>query len=251
MTAQSVIELEEDTESSTQTSNLESVLEKKYSTQFFKDTEIYHLTHTKQKSQLDKAYWESLYRDVDFEDDTSQKKEKKKAEKKSRSKTTTRTSPKFSGGNMTAVWYLMSIVLMAVVVWYILRYLNFNNIKNTEADLAYLIDDSLPDEDALRKSDLKTPFEEAYKNGNYKLAFRIRYLDILKLLMKRNHILYKKEKTNLEYLLQVSSQPYYPIFNKLTLSFDTIWYGDLLPNKSDFDLLFLDFNQLEKEVLNA
>lgn len=202
---------------------------------------------------LSKSHWESIYNDVDFEEDTTQLKKKKKKRENQESNETIRqdSSKKVGKPDRKMLWYLVAIVVMGIFIWQALKYLNKGEEQNKDADLDFLLDDEQPDEDSLRKANLKTPFQEAYQMEDYRQAFRIRYLDLLKLLMERNHILYKKEKTNLDYMKQVESKPFAPRFSKLTHAFDAIWYGDLMPEKVELDQLFAEFDLLEKEVLNA
>lgn len=195
--------------------------------------------------------WRSVYRGVSFDTarvkEVPQKPRKYESDRQSSSPFERNVS---KSNNLSWLWYAMAFAMMAAIIFFLYPRLGAWNIRNKEnPDL--LFGDDNPDEEALNKIDLKKPYMKAYEEGDYKMAFRLRYLDLLKQLSQRNWIIYKKEKTNFDYLTQLMSKPVYQPFSRLTMAFDEIWYGEILPSKEQFDLYMTLFDEVGKEIGHA
>jgi hypothetical protein len=190
------------------------------------------------QAEFDRAYWKTLSRNMTFEE--KEKKEKKDSSAKP-SKPLQHTS-RFTPGVLKYAWVLLVLGILAFVIYKLSPGWKRNNLKNKE-QLLISLDDL--DEEQIKAIDVLTPLQEALKNGDYRTAYRLRYLAVLKELINKNIILYKKEKTNYEYLLQLTGLPIYEPFRLLTFNFDGIWYGDLVIDKTRYESLerhFSDFN---------
>ncbi len=205
----------------------------------FDDSAQSYYNRSEPKPEFDRDYWKSLVRDMSFEEkkskpkDTTAKKEVKAKEK--------------PGGTglpfMKYLWIIIVILILAIVVYKFLPAFNKKNIRNKH-NLVIGLDDL--DEDAIKAIEIETPLNMALAEGDYRTAYRLRYLSVLKQLIGRNLILYKKEKTNYEYLLQLTGLPVYEPFRLLTFNFDGIWYGELHIDKTRYELLdehFVNFNR--------
>ena len=67
---------------------------------------------------------------------------------------------------------------------------------------------------------------QALAEKNYALAVRLYYLAILKELSLTNQIKWKKDKTNREYLREMSGKKLASPFRETTLIFERVWYGN-------------------------
>ena len=74
------------------------------------------------------------------------------------------------------------------------------------------------------------------------------YLRTLTNLSDKGLISYTHEKTNSDYLSELSGTSYYKSFFRLTRDFDYTWYGKFELNTESFALVQKDFNQF-KQVL--
>ncbi len=86
---------------------------------------------------------------------------------------------------------------------------------------------------------------KAVQKGNYRLAVRLRFLELLKDMSCKNIISYKQDRTNYDYLLQVQPTQYYNDFFRITRHYEYSWYGkfDVSPEsyaviKNDFENIF-------------
>ncbi len=191
---------------------------------------------------LDSLYWRSQVKNLNFDEDKAlpQDSSKNKKDKKG----TEQNRSGFLASDLKYLWIALAIAILALIVWKFVPQFKQRNIKNRE-NLVIGLDEL--DEDQIRFMDVETPLEQALRNGDYRTAYRLRYLSVIKVLVSKNLILYRKEKTNYEYLLQLSGKDVYEPFRQLTFNFDGIWYGDLAIDKDTYkalDQYFVTFNTL-------
>ncbi len=89
-------------------------------------------------------------------------------------------------------------------------------------------------EDNLEEVVLGNYIQDAIQAGNFALATRLYYLDILKSLSKAHHIKWKKDKTNRDYLNEMQSSLLFDKFQYITLVFENVWYGNRSIEDSSF-----------------
>lgn len=90
--------------------------------------------------------------------------------------------------------------------------------------------------------------KHAIKNGDYRLATRYLYLQSLQQLIVAGAIIYSQDKTNYQYLMEISNQPYRQEFSLLTLRYEYAWYGYFLLDEASFTALQKKFTSFNKQV---
>jgi hypothetical protein len=90
--------------------------------------------------------------------------------------------------------------------------------------------------------------DKAAAKGNYRLAVRLLYLQLLKNLSEKNIIRYKQDKTNLDYLLELHPTPYYRNFFKVTRDYEYSWYGQFPVSEDAYRLIRSDFDRFDQET---
>jgi hypothetical protein len=68
--------------------------------------------------------------------------------------------------------------------------------------------------------------DSALQGGNYRRAVRLSYLQALKLLNDQQHIEWRRDKTNQDYLREITNQEVKEHFNSLSYYFAYAWYGN-------------------------
>ncbi len=68
---------------------------------------------------------------------------------------------------------------------------------------------------------------EAEAENDYRRAVRLWYLKVLQQLADQGGIRWQRDKTNHEYLAELTPPSLRPAFSRLTYLFEYIWYGDL------------------------
>lgn len=93
--------------------------------------------------------------------------------------------------------------------------------------------------------------DQAVAQGNYRTAVRLMFLRLLKNLSDKNIIQYQQDKTNLDYLLHLSSTNYYSSFFRLSRHFEYSWYGKFDVPADAYRVIATEFNQFEKQIQSA
>jgi len=87
--------------------------------------------------------------------------------------------------------------------------------------------------------------DKAAGAGNYRLAVRLMFLRLLKNLSEKQIIQYKHDRTNFDYLVQLSATRYYNDFFRLTRNYEYSWYGHFEVNPELYKKIKTEFEQFE------
>ncbi|MFL5810927.1 MAG: DUF4129 domain-containing protein [Flavisolibacter sp.] len=150
-----------------------------------------------------------------------------------------------SSGAATFIWLLMIAIFIAALVWY----LSSSNIRlfRKPSTTVYSAEEEAINEDIFG-IDYDHQTKNAIASGNYRLATRLLYLRTLRELADVKLIDYKHEKTNSEYLLQLSGTSYYKEFFRLTRDFEYTWYGKFQLSPEAFDIVQSDFASFKQKL---
>jgi len=156
----------------------------------------------------------------------------------------------------TIMKYVIIVAAIAIIVFILFKLISSTSFKINKKIKSGMEAHTIKEiEDDLENADLDLHLQKAMEAGELKLVLRIYYLMIIKELSLKNWIKWQKNKTNGEYLYEMINRPEYGTFNKLTLQFEKIWYGEQAENKATLEgniQLFKSFfdglknNQFEK-----
>ena len=96
--------------------------------------------------------------------------------------------------------------------------------------------------------DLERAIAEAADSGRYRRAVRLLYLRALRDLAERDLIDYRRERTNADYLKDLSNRPIGPLFEQITLLFEFIWYGDQSIDRLTFPRVHESFTRFQRQL---
>lgn len=170
-----------------------------------------------------------------------------KSEAKSRRKSSASSPyiPKNSGF-WQAFLIVFSVVLIGVLLYFLLRNVSgFNKSISTPVDLTTSLDPSTVEED-----EYQTQLKNALANQDYRLALRINYLIVLRLLIEKNKVEWEKEKTNAHYLLTLKGTPFHDLFFQVVNAFDRVWYGHYAIDAISYEKFASVCNQLLNQLKN-
>ncbi|MEM7486679.1 MAG: DUF4129 domain-containing protein [Bacteroidota bacterium] len=148
--------------------------------------------------------------------------------------------------------YFLKIVpylLLAVLLFLIIRFF----IKANTRSLIYsqqnpnLVDLS-EEERIIKTQDIQKLIKEALSKNDYRLAIRYYYLFILKLLSERELIEWQLQKTNDDYINELSGSSLKNAFAKATLLYDYIWYGEFAIDQQNYSKAEAVFTSLKKSI---
>ncbi len=98
----------------------------------------------------------------------------------------------------------------------------------------------------IHEIDFAKAVDEAVSQRNFRLAVRLLYLQTLKQLSDANRIDYKPDKTNRQYVYELTTSSLQSDFEKLTRQFEFVWYGDFPIDEAQFAALQTTFNQFNR-----
>jgi hypothetical protein len=100
----------------------------------------------------------------------------------------------------------------------------------------------------IEHADINTLIKHAENDHNYRLAIRYYYLLVLKTLSLKNHIKFEDDKTNNEYLNEISTKPFSKDFAYTAYLYTYIWYGEFPLNNDKYNKAKRNFSNLLKQV---
>ncbi len=100
----------------------------------------------------------------------------------------------------------------------------------------------------IENADINTLIQNAENDNNFRLAIRYYYLLVLKNLSLKNHIKFEDDKTNTEYLNEISKKPFSKKFAYISYLYNYIWYGEFPLNISEYNKAKSNFVTLLNQV---
>jgi hypothetical protein len=146
------------------------------------------------------------------------------------------------------VKWTIYIICGAVILYVILKLTNTNIrglIYNQSQRGRLAFQES---EENIHQLDFATLLKEAIAKGDYNRAIRLYYLRTLKTLSDKNSIDWRINKTNHDYVQELSNTELASGFRSLTILFEYICYGDFHMNQADFEEASAQFNTFDEQV---
>ena len=198
-----------------------------------------------QRHDFDEKKWASLKEGIDY----SGPKKKEKAKKKPKKEVET---PDSGIKGLGGVFKILGIViLVGLLVLLIVKMAGGENLfgpKNSKIQPSVSQSEIDKIEENLHEAELSDPIQRAIAAGDYPMAVRLYYLAVLKELSLKNHIRWKRDKTNGAYLRELAGSPLFGNVQEVTLAFERVWYGKVELSKPDFEQLEI---KLKKAVATA
>jgi hypothetical protein len=148
----------------------------------------------------------------------------------------------------TLVW----LIIIGGFGVFLVIWLSGNNIRlfrRRPPPVALSGDEAMPEDIfAIRYED---EIRKALAREDYRLAVRLHFLKILRLLADRQLIRYQHDKTNLEFLLQVRSRSWYDAFFRATRHFEFAWYGQFAVDAGAYQAIADTMNDLERKIIST
>lgn len=208
---------------------------------------------------FDKKEWKEITDGVDYTLSTSKRVEREGKKELNNEPIKTKRqrnfkSP-FSGFSAEGLSGFSKIVLLILAVVGLAIFIRFlvlsreekvkTNVKLSEANAHEVLEHI---EQNLDKANIASYIDQAINNGQYSLAIRLYYLDVVKALSGKNVIRWKKDKTNNDYIAEAKPSPFGNDFEAITRGFERIWYGNMILNQSDFNHIQPGFVKLLNKI---
>ncbi|MEM6830853.1 MAG: hypothetical protein AAF551_10095 [Bacteroidota bacterium] len=208
-----------------------------------------------QNKPLSDEKWEKLRAKVEYSKSGTKNKSKKQAqgtESEKGKKSTPLASEGESSGSVLNLGPIVQILIIVLFIGFIaaLLYLLITNIsvkKNPDieangGDLAEKIEDNFT------MGNLEKWLKHAIEQKDYYLMLRVYFLLALKNLENHKLIIWKKEKTNWNYIQELNDHHFQPAFIKMVNEFDRLWYGEKGYSEEELISKIKQFKQFAKSI---
>lgn len=191
--------------------------------------------------KFDEKKWKEIVGATDYSEDPPELKEPEKRKDRSFS------FPGISPQLFRAIAFAVVFALFAFILYYVSRNTSFNKSpKKTKP-----VDATRPVEN-IDELDIESLLRDALAAGDFRLAVRIHYLLLLKKLNEAGFIVWKKDKTNRDYLTELyGRESCYDDVRNLTLVYELVWYGNRSVSQDSFQRLSGDFESVNRQILQA
>lgn len=141
--------------------------------------------------------------------------------------------------------YLIIFLVVGFVIWLFYKLNPGSQFLRTKEDPSVFFTE---EEEIIRTKDIKRLIKKALEHKDYRLAVRYYYLLILKKLTDAQLIEYEFDKTNSDYIREISSEGIGQNFIKATNLYDYIWYGNFEVTETDYYKAQTTFTNLESQI---
>lgn len=193
--------------------------------------------------KFDNARWKKIVGNTDYNE---KKPEKKKDETKSGESDGNRAIAPWGGAAFRLIAYLVLIGVVILLLYLVLKNISLKQ-KLTKTNIAR--EDYEAPVENIEEIDIDNWLRQARAEGNLRLAIRLYYLGLLKKLNETGLIIWKKDKTNRDYLTELFSRnEYFDEVKTLTLSYEQIWYGEHHLTTESFEKITAGFETVYNKL---
>jgi len=150
------------------------------------------------------------------------------------------------------IWFVFRVlpyIVLGLLIFLLVRFfLKVNSNALVGKDKAQSTVNFSEEEQIIKNEDINSLISEAIKNKNYRLAIRYYYLLSLKLLSEASLITWQPQKTNADYINELTNSELKPDFQNITKIYDYVWYGEFDINELKYESLKLPFQSLNSNI---
>lgn len=141
--------------------------------------------------------------------------------------------------------YLILGGFIGLMIWLFIRIFPARSLlEEPESPQVFLNDE----ENIVRSENIGELIDKAIKDGDYRLAVRYYYLQLLRELHQKKLINYEFQKTNSEYLNEIKANNLRIHLKKVMRIYNFIWYGSFSLSEPDFHLAQRNFQDLQTSI---
>jgi hypothetical protein len=167
--------------------------------------------------RIEQKQWEKISGGIDYTETY-----RKGAEKKS-ARIPVRDVSGFNFSSYKYIFYFLVLALLMYLGYRVLR--NFSEGPEMESK-TISVKTMQEIEEKIHEIDLEDLLQQALSQKNFRIALRLHFLIIIKLLSQREKISWAREKTNWEYYAELRDKLMADQFKEIVQSFETFWYGE-------------------------
>lgn len=144
--------------------------------------------------------------------------------------------------------YLLLVLFLYLVIRFFVRSKLYGFGKNRKNPNVVSLSE---EEHIIKNEDIQQLINKALADKKFRLAIRYYYLYILQLLSERELIDWQQQKTNDDYMTELSESPFKNEFRKATTLYDYVWYGEFEIDQERFQKAENVFQSLKNAIANV
>lgn len=150
----------------------------------------------------------------------------------------------FDSAGLKAVYWGIAIVVVLWLLWSIFNGKGSLFARNKSKPVE--VEETV--EEDIKGTHLEQLIERAIRAKDYRMAIRYMYLHTLELLGEKQLILLAPQKTNYQYVRELTGKPYLEEFSKLTMQYEYVWYGEFKLDDKQFGKVHEGFKTFKSHV---
>ena len=135
--------------------------------------------------------------------------------------------------------YLLFAVFIIALIYLLFKVLTENKIILFKRKKKWSANSN--EEEVEEQADLTNLISDAEQNGDFRLAARYRYVQLLQEMDSRQLIRMHADRTNWDYVSQLGAHPLNAKFKYLTYAYEYVWYGEFQLNSDQYAQLKTKF----------
>jgi hypothetical protein len=200
-----------------------------------------YMNEDRSVKKFDESEWKSIINSETFQEKPPKPEEPEKKE----SSEPWFTLPSVNPELMRMISFVVIFVLLAFILYYVVR----NTTTSQSIRKMRAVDIAAPVEN-IEELDFEGLLKQALAQGDLRLAVRVHYLLLLKKLNEVGLIIWKKNKTNRDYLSELYGRDaVYEDVRKLTMAYELVWYGERSVSQDSFQRISGEFESVNKHVI--
>lgn len=146
---------------------------------------------------------------------------------------------------LSVIPYLIAGFVLFLIVKFFLK-VNTNQLLSGAKNHAVI--NVSDDEKLMNSKNLPELISQAIADKNYRLATRYLYLQVLQKLTEKELISWQQDKTNEDYIQEITDKKIDTVFEKLTYFYDFVWYGNFEVHQKEFEKAHQQFQELKRNL---
>ena len=148
---------------------------------------------------------------------------------------------------MHIIQIIVYVLIGIVVIYLLIRFLSNERARSIFTKKGQAMGSVDLEQEHIETVDLNLLLKNALRTKDFRLAIRYQYLLALQQLSVLEKIDWDYNKTNLDYLQELSSFSLKKAFKEVSYIYDYIWYGEQPINEEKYQKALISFNLLKTE----
>lgn len=151
----------------------------------------------------------------------------------------------FNAGMVNILLWTLAIVFVLFIIY---RLFLADGVFRRKTKKTDDLDPRMAAEIITPESDFDMLIRQALQSGNYRQAVRYQYLRTLHLLAGKKLLQLSADKTNVQYVNEITNRAYRQDFAAITLNYEYVWYGRFEIDKNIYQRIEIDFTGFNKKI---